>query len=293
MEPRTNYNVINKEDNSVILAARARDCFGQYTSTIFRYYDGRDGLPELIREYKDHKILYFLPEFFTYAELIDGEHMLIKLDNYKDKLIFNDEEIEIYLDWLREIGVPIKKVEDTPLEIKGNFGVKRHPDVPEFNVCKTLEIDINQARNIKEAKLWLFLARYLIDGCGNQILKRAFELYKENSDIDKWDLFLMSEFIERFVKQTIVRNNFYITFAEHYMYRYYSINEFIDKIILKHPGDFNYITAYERSNLLPYYVKETRSENNDKKVIAIEHFKKAYKELSTVDFFNYWKNYKW
>lgn len=284
MQPRTNFDVIDIRDNSIFLKSRCKDCFGDYTTN-----------GHLIGQFRNHKVFYYLPDFFvTTKRWGDDRNSMTKLNSeYKDKLIFNDEEIETYLTWLRELGVNVKRVDDTFHTIISSFDAPIDPELPKKVRCKTLEFDFTECRNIKQVKFQLFLTRYLIDGYGNQILLKTMQLYKENPDMDKWDLFLMNEFTNRFIYEKSSKNIFYIIFGEDFIFRYFSINDFINNVILKDLSNFYISQTYYDNKFMPYYDNKINDNDNEKTRIAKIKLKEAYNNLSTKEFLEYWKNFNW
>jgi len=282
MRPRTNFDVIKKSTNKIIQISRRYDCFGEYTNSKLNLSEG-----------KDHIIRYYLPEHFLNLYYINKEYQINTYNNYYDKLIFNNDEIDLYLKWLNE-WIPtlnIKRVEDTYFNNKLEYDNKfiLAFDCAEKTKAITLDIDLTKGINDKDRKLHLFLARYLINSAGSQVLKQAFKLHIRYPEMTPWDCFIMNEFIEFPLMKKLPG---YCIFSTQGLMKYFTIEEFYDKVIVNENDNFLIESTYSNSGLVPYCNKFEYSQSKafDEKLKRIE-VTELYNQLGkTPEFLQVWKD---
>lgn len=291
MLPRTNFDVIDKNTNEIILKSREYDCFGQYTLGT-----------KSIENFQNHIIHYFLPHQF----LMNYYDNTIKINKeYKDKLIDNSEnQIQKYIDFLNSILInsKITLLEDrlfTIDEIKSKYPSKIiDKSLTEPIPYSTVEIDLTKLKNVKDAKINLFFTRYLINNVGGVTLQNTFNTMKNHPDINFWDAFLMNE-LATFLKGS----QGYSLFNPCGLFKYFTVDDLYDKLIYNDDG-FDYLKSMTTSGIQVYtistnhpdYLKQNpywvgiNSANARKKIIKF--IEKNNNNLDS-KFLEFWKNYDW
>jgi len=284
MRYRTNYDVIDNNTGKIFIRSRGYDCFGQYTNDKENLILGNN-----------HTVKYYLPRNFISFE--DGKMILKNYNSTTDKLIFNDEEIEFYLNQLNN-SIPssnIKRIDDFKYNIHEFDSSTVHYSYIDLEPAVTLQIDLSNSINCKDIKIQLFLCRYLINFYGNKVLSSALNLINKDKSISFWDAFLMSELCESFIKGT--RN--YAVFAGKGIFKHFTFEHFYNNVIVAQPNDFFYEETYKKQNYTPYY---HLGSSND-----LDYYDKATKQTKTIDIFRnfyaenglgkefleFWKNYNW
>lgn len=287
MNVRTNFDLILKDSGKTYLTSRGRDCFGEYTNS-----------GSLMSRHKNHIVMYYIPEYFTRIVLTDsGGYKRFKDETYKDKILITEDQISEYISWLVELGVNVERLEDVELK---DAHAKYPSDLPKTTKNMVLKIDLSTCKNAKDAKISLFLCRYIVNCVGGAILKNMFNILEKYPEISKWDAFLLSEFIFN-----IVHSQFdYIIFGGRGIFRYFTWEEFREKAITS-SNNFNYIDDYVRSDIFPYRIlmemvdgayldtPQRRAEKISLTTSSRKDLKSKFVELSTPEFLEYWKNYNW